>query len=158
MIFTQKVCANDFPVVEKAGFSHNYDPNGWNEFENDALLLRQFFNSIIDYGSLRFKGHFFISPLGHNLVLSSDKEIIAYVCSPTGMENVPYAYASSGGAQIRLTDLPFPDGKYQATLFDPKSGFVKSNEIRIQNGDCMFGTPPFIDDMAIHILRNPSTQ
>ena len=107
----------------------------------------------MDYGSLRFEGHFFISPLGHNLVLSSQNEIILYVCSPTGMENLPYNYASGGGTQIRLTELPFPDGEYEAKLFDPKSGYIGSRKIRIQNGDCIFGTPFFIDDIAIQIIR-----
>lgn len=140
----------DFQELEKPAFSHNYDPNGWNKFENDALLLRQFFNDLIDYGSLRFKGHFFISPLGHNLVLSSSKEIIAYVCSPTGMENVTY----EGGSQFRLTELPFPDGKYIARFFDPKSGYSGSSEIMIKNGVSNFRTPVYVDDIAVHIIRN----
>lgn len=52
-----------FVAEEKPGFTHNYDPDGWNEFEKDAVLLRRFFESIQDYASLDFSGHFFISPI-----------------------------------------------------------------------------------------------
>ncbi len=119
-----------FPAEDKPGLPLNYDPNGWNKFEDDALLLRRFFNQIISYSKLDFKGHFFISPLGHNLVLSSKKEIIAYISSPTGIEG--YEYKPS--VQIRTADLPFTDGKYTANFFDPKIGPVGSRKIRISNG------------------------
>src|SRR5690606_19758867 len=111
------------------GYPHNYDPHGWNPFEEDALRLREIFNKIKDYGSLRFIGHFFISPVGHNLVLSSQQEIIAYISSPTGIENMHYD-TNGKGVQIRLTDLPFPNGEYTAIIFDPKSGITGSRKIK----------------------------
>jgi len=142
---------HSLPLVEdKPGPSNNYDPNGWNEFENDAKLLRQFFNKIVDYGSLDYKGYFFISTVGPNLVLSSDKEIIAYVSSPTGLENIEFL---PNGAHIFLYDLQFPDGQYEASFFDPKSGPKESRMITIKKGSTKFRTPVFIDDMAVHILR-----
>ena len=139
-----------FPAEDKPGLPLNYDPNRWNKFEDDALLLRQFFNQIVSYSELNFKGHFFISPLGHNLVLSSQKEIIAYISSPTGIEGYRY---EPQGVQIRLADLPFSDGEYTANFFDPKSGPVGSRNIRIRNGTTNFRAPDFTDDYAIHIIN-----
>ncbi len=140
-----------FPAEDKPGYKLNYDPNGWNKFEDDALLLRQFFNQIISYGELDFKGNFFISPLGHNFVLSSEKEIIIYMSSPTGMEG--YKYNMRGGP-IKLAGLPFSDGKYTAHFFDPKSGEAGSKNVVISNGKAAFGAPDFVDDLAIRIVNN----
>jgi hypothetical protein len=141
---------NLLPVEERPGPSNNYEPNGWNEFEDDALLLREFFDSIVDYGSLDYKGYFWISTVGVNLVLSSAKEIIAYVSSPTGMENMEF---KPNGAHIFLHDLPFPDGQYEAKFFDPKSGPKGSRKISIKDGDTRFRTPVFVDDMVVHIVK-----
>jgi len=148
------ICAkpihNLLPAEEKPGSSNNYDPNGWNEFENDAVLLREFFNSIVDYGSLDDKGYFWISTVGVNLVLSSDKEIIAYISSHAGLENMEFV---PNDAHVFLYDLPFPDGQYEATLFDLKSGPVGSRTARITNGITKFRTPVFTDDIGVHILK-----
>jgi hypothetical protein len=141
---------NLLPFEEMPGPSNNYDPNGWNEFENDALRLREFFNSIIDYGSLDYKGYFWISTVGVNLVLSSDKEILAYISSPTGMENMEFV---PNGAHVFLQDLPFPDGQYVAKFFDPKSGPKGSRNISIKDGDTRFRTPVFVDDIMVHIVK-----
>ncbi len=138
-----------FGGEEKPGFPHNYDPNAWNEFEGDARRLRRFFESIEDYGALDFTGHFFISPIGHNLVLASNKEVIAYVSSPTGIEGVAYA---PRGAQIRLADLPLEDGKYTAQFFDPKSGPAGSKTIHVRSSTVNFRTPDFVDDYVVRII------
>jgi len=140
-----------YPKVQRMpGYSNNYDPNGLNEFENDAIILRQFFDGIIDYPSLDFKGYFWISTVGHNLVLSSDKEILAYISSPTGLENLEFY---TNGAHVFLYDLPFTDGEYNAKFFDPKTGPMDSATITIENGVTKFRTPVFIDDMIVHIIR-----
>ena len=141
-----------FAVEEKPGWPHNYDPNGWNRFEDDARRLRQFFDRVIDYAELDFKGHFFISPIGHNLVLSSRREVIAYISSPTGIEGHDYG---PRGAQIRLADLPLPDGTYRAEFFDPKSGPAGSRIIRVRRGTTNFRTPAFQDDYVVHIVAPP---
>lgn len=146
--FYVKGLRRGFVYEEKPGPPHNYDPEGWNAFEEDALRLRQFFDSIHDYASLEFKGHFFISSVGHNLVLSSPKEVIAYVSSPSGMED--YKYAPSG-AQMRLADLPLKDGRYRARFFDPKSGPAGTKTIYIRNGTTNTRTPVFVDDLVMHI-------
>ena len=146
--FYVKGVRRGFHGEEKPGFPHNYDPRGWNEFEDDARLLRQFFESIQDYASLEFEGHFFISPIGHNLVLSSNKEVIAYASSPTGIEGYDY---SPRGAQFRLADLPLEDGEYIARFFDPKAGPIGSKTIRVRSGRTNFRTPDFVDDYVVHI-------
>jgi len=141
---------NLLPAKERSGPPHNYDPNGWNEFENDAILLREFFESILDYGILDFKGYFWISTVGVNLVLSSPKEIIAYISSPTGMDNMVF---KPNGAHVFLFDLPFPDGRYTAKFFDPKSGPVGSRPISIKNGELRTRTSVFTDDIVVHIIK-----
>jgi hypothetical protein len=140
-------------VEERPGHRYNFDPAGWNPFEDDALRLREFWNGIVDYPTLDFRGHFFISPVGHNFVLSSDREIIAYVSSPTGIEGYRYG---PNGAQLRLRELPFPDGQYHSRFFDPKSGPAGKQLIRIRNGTANFRTPDFVDDFVVQILRAPS--
>ena len=137
-------------VEESTENSNNYDRNGWNQFENDAVLLREFFNNIHDYGALEFKGYFWISTVGVNLVLSSDKEILAYISSPTGLENMEFV---PNGAHVFLHDLPFPDGRYKATFYDPKSGPAGSRMITIEKGETRFRTPVFTDDMALQIVK-----
>ncbi len=141
------------PFEEKPGFQHNYDPRGWNEFEGDAARLREFFDGLVDYAALDFKGHFFISPIGHNLVLSSDREVVAYVSSPTGIAGFAY---SPRGAQIRLADLPLADGEYHAAFFDPKSGPAGARAIRVKDGTTNFRTPDFVDDLVVHIVEQPA--
>jgi hypothetical protein len=141
---------NLLPAEDRPGPSNNYDPNGWNEFEKDALLLREFFNGIQDYSALEYQGYFWISTVGVNLVLSSTKEILAYISSPTGLENMEFV---PNGAHVFLHDLPFPDGRYEATFFDPKSGPAGSRTININNGETRFRTPVFTDDMAVHIVK-----
>ncbi len=138
------------PMEELAGPTNNYDPNGWNAFEKDAPRLREFFESLIDYALLRHQGYFWISTVGHNLVLSSKKEIVAYISSPTGLEDMDYG---PRGAHVFLYDLPFPDGQYEAKFFDPKKGPAGWRTIEIKGGVTKFRTPQFIDDFAVHILR-----
>jgi len=140
------------PYIEDLkGPQHNYDPNNWNKFENDALILRQFFDNIIDYGNLKFQGYFFIASTGHNMVLSSPKEIIAYISSPTGLENI--VYPAPRGAMVWLYDLLFEEGEYKAQFFDPKSGPTKSKIITIKDGTTIFRTPEFVDDFVVHIVH-----
>lgn len=137
-----------FDYEELPGWPHNYDPNGWNAFEKDALLLRQFFNQIIDYASLDFEGYFFISPIGHNLVLGSKKEVIAYVSSPTAIDSYKYA---PKGPLLKLDKLPLSDGQYRAEFFNPKSGPAGFRNIKVLNGYTAFSIPVLVDDYAVHI-------
>ena len=139
------------PMKNIGGPTNNYDPYGWNGFEKDAPILRQFFERLVDFSSLKHQGYFWISTVGHNLVLSSDQEIVAYISSPTGIEGMDYG---PRGAHVFLYDLPFPDGDYTAQFFDPKRGPTSSRLIAIKDGITKFRTPQFIDDYAVHILRN----
>jgi len=139
-----------FPAEDLPGYAHNYNPNGWNAFEDDAQRLREFFESIEDYPSLDFEGHFFISPVGHNLVLSSNKEVLAYVCSPTGIDGFAY---TPNGVQFRLADLPLADGQYTALFFDPKTGPTGSRTVRIRKGTVNFRSPDFVDDYVVRIVH-----
>ncbi len=82
--------------------------------------------------------------------MSSPKEIIAYISSPTGMEGFEYDLHNS---PIKLADLPFPNGQYTAHYFDLKSGPAGSRKRTIHDGRASFGAPIFIDDLAIHIIH-----
>lgn len=107
-----------------------------------ALLIIQIWTS---------KGYFWISTVGHYLVLSSDKEVIAYMLFPVGKENLEFS--PKGAYDFFLCDLPFPGGQYEARFFDPKTGSTESVTIRIENGITKSRTPVFVDDMAVHIIH-----
>jgi hypothetical protein len=73
----------------------------------------------------------------------------AYIASPTGIEDFQY----SAPVQIRLAELPFPDGVYTANFFDPQKGPAGTRKVSIKNGKAIFGAPGFTDDGAIHITH-----
>jgi len=135
-------------VEDQPGYPHNYDPNGWNPFADDALMLRHFWNSLRDYPNLDFKGHVVNAPVGHHLVLSSSKEAIAYLSSPTGIEGMAYS-----PGRLRLQGLALADGQYTARFFDPEQGTVTTEAVSVVKGQARLNYPPFADDMAVHLYR-----
>ena len=76
--------------------------------------------------------------------------MIAWVCSPTGIDGVAYA---PRGAQFRLADLPLADGQYTAHFYDPKSGPAGSRTVRIRKGTTNFRSQDFVDDYVVRITR-----
>jgi hypothetical protein len=123
------------------------DPKGINKFEDDALKLRAFWNRLVDYSSLDFVGHVSAGPAGHHLVLSSPKEAIIYVSSPTSVQGRRYT-----GNSVKISHLALPVGACQATFFDPEQGVVGEQEIRVrEGGSTSFRMPDYVDDMAVHV-------
>jgi len=128
-------------------YPHNYDPAGWNKIEDDRLKLAEFFDEIVDYAALDFRGNVHIGPAGHHLVLSSAVEALVYVSSPTSVEKRHYEPRG-----IKLRGLALPDGSYTARFFDPETGPAGSRAIKLSAGKTNFGLPAYTDDMAVHIL------
>jgi len=109
-----KVGISDIP-----GPAHDYDPAGWSDFEDDAVVLREFWNSLRDYPNLWFDGEVSSGPGGHQYVLSADSEAVAYCSLGTAKENVSF-----DASNLRLTGLATDDGSYTLNVIDPATGVV----------------------------------
>lgn len=134
------------------GYPHNYNPNGWNPFEDDARVLRDFWNSLTDYPNLKVAGSISSGPGSHKYVLSSGKEAIAYASSPTGQQNVGY-----GSQTLSLTGLALADGSYKADIVRPDTGVVNSPSVTVAGGKATIALPSFTDDIVVHLTPSSST-
>ena len=132
-------------------FPHNYNPNGRNKFEDDALVLRAFWQSLTDYPNLWFKGQIESGPAKHQYVLSSKKEAIAYCCSATAKENVKF-----DSRLLKLKDLSLSDGNYTAEIIKPDKGILKTQNVAVKGGSVSLKLPAFVDDITVHIYNNPN--
>ena len=128
------------------GYEHNYNPNGWNDFEKDALVLRQFWNSLTDYPNLWFNGKIQGGSGSHQYLLSSSKEAVAYMSSDTGEQSVNFDSQTLG-----LNGLVLTDGKYTADIIKPDRGIVANSTVTVQDGVVSVSLPSFTDDIAVHI-------
>ena len=133
---------------EKDGFGYfvNYNPEGVNEFEKTAPVLRSFWNSLVDYGDLWFQGRITSGPGDHQYVLSSKQEAVIYWSSATDVRG--HAFDSQ---ELRVADLELEDGEYHLELFSPSSGSIQTQQIEIRSGELWTNLPAFTDDIAIHI-------
>jgi hypothetical protein len=131
---------------------YNYDPRGHNAFENDARVLRAFWNSLVDYPNLWFKGSISTSlDTGHRYVLSSSREAVAYASSQTGQQNRSY---SSSTIQIKGTALL--NGKYRVDIIKPDKhsdgGLLKRiSNVSVNAGGLTVNLPAFKDDIVVHV-------
>ena len=132
--------------VNPPGYDHNYDPTGWSAFENDALVLRGFWESLEDYPSLDFSGEVEAGPGAHHLVLSSPTEAVVYLSSDTGEEGVPFE-----AQPLKLSGLALADGTYEVRLIDPSRGDVGSGVFNVRQGVGTLRLPAFTDDLAVHL-------
>jgi len=132
-------------------FPHNYNPNGRNKFEEDALVLRAFWESLTDYPNLWFNGEIESGPAKHRYVLSSKKEAIAYCSSATAKEKVKF-----DGRLLKLKDLSLSDGNYTADIIKPDKGILKTQNVAVKGGSVSLKLPAFVDDIAVHIYDNSS--
>ena len=130
-----------------AGFEHNYNPNGWNRFQDDALILRQFWNSLIDYPNLWFTGTASAGPGSHRLVLSSSREAVAYLSSATGQSNVNFTAQT-----LRLRNLALANGTYTVEIVKPDTGVINTRTVSVTGGSVDLSLPAFTDDLAVHIF------
>ena len=130
------------------GFPHNYDPNGWNPVEDDAVILRDFWNRLRDYPNLWFDGQVQAGPGENRYVLSSSQEGLVYLSSDTGKVQVSY-----DAQDLHLKDLALQNGSYAAEIVKPDQGIVSTLSIAVDDRRTALPLPPFIDDLAIHIFR-----
>lgn len=128
------------------GHDHNYDPRGWNKFEDDALVLRKLWESLTDYPELWFEGAVTAGPGSHRYVLSSKAEAIAYCSSATGKERVRYS-----SEVLQLEDLALDDGMYSVDIIRPDGRIGAGRTRLVKGGVLSIKLPIFIDDIAVHI-------
>lgn len=126
----------------------NYDPNGWNKFEDDALILRKFWDSLVDYPNLWNDGTVWHGPGRHQYILSSPAEAVIYCSSGTREEGVRF---KRGG--IHIMELALAAGHYTAEIIQPAAGIVKTETVKVRNGVLRMSLPDFTDDIAVHIYR-----
>jgi hypothetical protein len=128
---------------------HNYDPRGRNAFEDDARLLREFWNQIQDYGNLRFTGTIDEAPGEHRLILSSSHEAVVYLSSGTRKQGVRFQAST-----LKLSNLGLlEDPAYVVDIFDPAAGrgLIERRSMAIAARDAEIELPAFTDDLAVHI-------
>ena len=133
-------------VSNPEGYDHNYDPIGWNPFEDDALVLRKFWNRLVDYPNLWFNGGVQTGPGTHQYVLSSEVEAVAYCSSATGEENAHYKSQS-----LKLRDLALNDGHYTVEITSPVTGIMETGSVSVKTGALELILPAFTDDIVVHI-------
>ncbi len=137
-------------------FPHNYNPNGRSKFEDDALVLRVFWDSLTDYPNLWFNGRIESGPgsdpalreRSHKYVLSSGKEAVAYCSSATAKEGVKFR-----SRVLKLKDLPLSDGGYRIDIVKPDKGILSTRRMAVENGTVTLRLPAFTDDIAVHIYK-----
>ncbi len=129
-------------------FPHNYNPNGRSKFEDDALVLKAFWDSLTDYPNLWFNGTIESGPGSHKYVLSSRKEAVAYCSSATAKEGVKFE-----SRVIKLKGLSLSDGDYKMDIVKPDKGVLMTHRLAVENGVVSIRLPSFTDDIAVHIYR-----
>lgn len=131
-----------------AGYPDDYQPAEHNPFEQDATILRSFWNSLNDYGNLDYRGQIVRGPGDRQMVLSSQRETIAYFASEMGRTEVTY-----DAQETELTKLSLRDGDYIADKWDPDGagGLLKTEHVQVRNGTLTLPLPSFVDDLAVHI-------
>jgi hypothetical protein len=133
--------------------NYNFDPRGRNGFEDDARVLRTFWNSLVDYPNLWFGGSISIATAtNHKYLLSSSREAVAYVSSNTGALDVEFPAQSLQISGSRLTN-----GQYTVDLINPRrfgtdQGLVKTiKNVAVSSGALTVNLPKFRVDLVAHI-------
>jgi len=130
------------------GYPHNYDPRGWNAFEDDAVVLRGLWNSLRDYGRLGFDGRVAEGPGEHRYVLSSADEAIVYCSSGTGKEGIEYPAGT-----LRVRDTALADGAYSTAIVAPAAGLLEIRSVEAEGGRFSVELPACTDDIAVHLYK-----
>ncbi len=130
------------------GYPHNYDPRGWNPFEDDALVLRGFWNSLKDFGAMEFEGKVAMGPGRYRYVLSGESEAIVYCSSGMGQEGVSFPVNT-----LRVRDLGLADGAYSMDIVAPAVGLLEIRAVEVQGGRLAVELPAFTDDIVVHMYK-----
>jgi len=129
-------------------FPHNYNPNNRNKFEDDALVLRAFWDRLTDYPNLWFNGTAESGPGSHQYVLSSKSQAVAYCSSATGKEGVKFKSQT-----LKLKNLSLANGTYATDIIKPDSGLLTTRTLTVTGGTTSVKLPSFIDDIVVYIYR-----
>jgi hypothetical protein len=135
-------------AVNPPGYPHNYNPDGWNKFEDDAVILARFWDSLRDYPNLWFNGSVESGPGTHRYVLSSKEEAVAYCSSPTSQKGVKFEATT-----LTLKGLSLDNGTYTVKIIKPDRGEVARQRITVKAGNASVALPAFVDDLAVHFVR-----
>lgn len=136
-------------VVNPPDYPHNYNPNGWNKFEDDAIVLARFWDSLVDYPNLWFSGSVKSGPGAHRYVLSSEEEAVAYCSSATNQDGVKFAAAT-----LELKALSLTNGTYIVEIIKPDRGVVDRKSVTVKGGSASVDLPAFVDDLAVHFVQS----
>jgi hypothetical protein len=137
-------------LSKKVAERERYEPYGRNEFEKDALIIRDFWNHLIDYPNLDFQGIVSKGPGLVHMVLSSKKEVVVYLSSEPGVEGKLFAAQES-----KLENVGLKDGVYKVEVWKPSApgGVIKKSSCKVINGKVTIEFPDFVDDIVVHIFK-----
>jgi hypothetical protein len=141
----QKSASKNVPDRER------YEPEGNNEFENDALIIREFWNHLRDYPNLDFRGAVKKGPGAIQMVLSSPNEAVIYLSSQPGHEEINYT-----AQDLFLTDLCLANGEFEVEYWKPSSpgGIIGRMRRNVSGGEISLQVPDFEDDVIVHIFNS----
>jgi hypothetical protein len=137
-------------LSKKVAERERYEPEGHNGFEEDAIVIREFWNRLVDYPNLDFRGSVIRGPGAVQMVLSSGREAVVYLSSKPGREHVRFTPQT-----LELVDLKLADGSYQVTIWKPAApgGIEARSATRSRGGQFSLDLRAFVDDLAIHLIR-----
>jgi hypothetical protein len=134
--------------LERPRYPDDYEPRGHSAFEDDSLVLREFWNTLTDYANLDYVGVVSSGPGFRRMVLSSKKEAIAYMASKMGRVGAQY-----DAQNLSLTGLALADGVYTVDIWDPAAsgGLMRTRNENVRVGSVTIPLPTFADDLAVHL-------
>jgi hypothetical protein len=137
-------------LSKKVSERERYEPHGHNDFEKDALIIRDFWNQLIDYPNLDFQGIVSKGPGEVHMVLSSQKEAVVYLSSKPGVEGKHFATQ-----EAKLENLVLKDGVYKVEIWNLSApgGIIKNDSCKTVNGKVTIELPDFVDDLVVYILN-----
>lgn len=117
------------------------------DYANWAKILRNFWNSIKDYSSLQPDNSIIKKGPGNKrYALVSDSEVILYFESGPKRYNILFP-----PSRLEVVLKGWKGCEYE--IWDPKRGIISKNFLPLKNGIFSISLPPFLDDLAIRILK-----
>ena len=136
-------------LSKKVAERERYEPYGHNDFEDDALIIREFWDHLIDYPNLDFHGIVSKGPGKVHMVLSSQKEAVVYLSSKPGIDARQFS-----AQEASLEDLILKGGRYKVEFWRlaAPGGIFKKDSCGIADGKATIELPDFVDDLVVHIF------
>jgi hypothetical protein len=127
-----------------------YEPHGHNDFEDDALIIRDFWNHLVDYPDLDFQGTVSSGPGHVQMVLSSQDEAVVYLSSKPGIENIRFP-----AQETKLENLALEDAVYKVEVWKTAApgGIIREYSCEVAKGKATIQLPVFVDDLVVHIIK-----